>query len=65
VDTVHAAASGDDAIVDAARARVAAGQEVTVVTADRELRARVEAAGATAVGPSWLLDQLPEASEDA
>lgn len=58
VDTLHAPGSGDDAIVDAARAKVAEGCEVTVVTADRELRRRVEAVGARTVGPSWLLDQL-------
>jgi len=58
VDTIHAPASGDDAIVEVARARVADGREVTVVTADRELRARVEAVGARTVGPSWLLDRL-------
>lgn len=39
-------------------AGVPTGAEVTVVTADRDLRARVEAAGATTVGPGWLLDQL-------
>ncbi len=58
VDTIHAPASGDDAIVEAVRARVADGPEVTVVTADRELRARVEAVGARTVGPSWLLERL-------
>jgi len=58
MDTVHAPASGDDAIVEAARARVAGGRDVTVVTADRELRARVEAVGARTVGPSWLLERL-------
>lgn len=58
VDTIHASASGDDAIVEAAHARVADGREVTVVTADRELRTRVEALGARTVGPSWLLDRL-------
>ena len=58
VDTIHAPASGDDAIVEAARARVADARDVTVVTADRELRVRVEAAGARTVGPSWLLDRL-------
>jgi rRNA-processing protein FCF1 len=34
------------------------GREVIVVTADRELRDRVEAVGAGAKGPMWLLDQL-------
>ena len=55
--TVHAPRSGDDAIVEEARTRSGDGWEVTVVTADRGLRARVEAAGATTVGPSWLLDR--------
>ncbi|HET7303117.1 MAG TPA: hypothetical protein VFJ12_01060 [Segeticoccus sp.] len=55
--TVHAAGSGDDAIVDEARARSRDGDEVVVVTADRGLRARVAAAGGTCVGPSWLLDR--------
>ena len=57
--TVHAPGSGDDAIVEAVQAQVAVGdgREVTVVTADRALRARVEAAGAGSVGPSWLLDK--------
>ena len=58
--TVHAAGSGDDAIVEAVEAQidVGDGRGVTVVTADRVLRDRVEAAGARSVGPSWLLDQL-------
>ncbi|GAB2692166.1 PIN domain-containing protein [Nocardia thraciensis] len=52
---VSAAGSGDDAIV----AEVAAARPpVTVVTADRGLRARVEALGARTVGPRWLLDRL-------
>jgi rRNA-processing protein FCF1 len=56
---VRAPGSGDDAIVDAARAAVDAGHApVVVVTADRELRARVEALGATVRGPGWLRDQL-------
>ena len=58
VDTLHAPGSGDDAIVDAARAKVAEGWDVTVVTADRELKGRVEAVGARTVGPSGLLDRL-------
>jgi predicted RNA-binding protein with PIN domain len=58
--TVHATGSGDDAIVEEVMAQVdvADGREVTVVTADRVLRDRVEAAGATSASPSWLLDQL-------
>lgn len=59
VRTLHAPSSGDDAIVQAV-VEAAAGddRDVTVVTADRGLRARVEAAGAMCVGPSWLLDRL-------
>jgi len=34
------------------------GRDVVVVTADRALRDRVAAAGATSKGPGWLLDQL-------
>ena len=58
--TVHALGSGDDAIVEAVRAQVDVGdgRGVTVVTADRVLRERVEAAGAGSASPSWLLDQL-------
>ena len=58
VRTVHAAGSGDDAIVDQVGARRAGGDAVVVATADRELRDRVAAAGGSHVGPSWLLDQL-------
>jgi predicted RNA-binding protein with PIN domain len=60
VRTVHAARSGDDAIVDEVAMQHAIGdrREVIVVTADRELRDRVEAVGACAKGPIWLLDQL-------
>ncbi|MEU6488623.1 NTP pyrophosphohydrolase [Streptomyces sp. NPDC046887] len=46
--------SGDDLIVElagAARAAGAAGRRCVVVTADRELRRRVEAHGAECVGP--------------
>lgn len=55
---VHAGGSGDDAVVEAASTQVAAGHEVVVVTADRVLRERVEAVGASTVGPSWLLEKL-------
>lgn len=60
VRVVNASGSGDDAIVEAVRAETASGdgRGVVVVTADRELRARVEEAGATCRTPSWLLDQL-------
>jgi predicted RNA-binding protein with PIN domain len=58
--TVHALGSGDDTIVESVMAQVDVGdgRGVTVVTADRVLRDRVEAAGAGSVSPSWLLDQL-------
>lgn len=56
--TVHASRDGDEAIVEQARLAADRGSEVTVITADRFLRARVEGAGARAMGPSWLLDQL-------
>ena len=50
-----AGGSGDDLI-----ARLAAdlpGRRL-VVTADRELRGRAQAAGAAVTGPRWLLGQL-------
>jgi predicted RNA-binding protein with PIN domain len=58
--TVHAPGSGDDAIVGAVIEQVDVddGRSVTVVTADRALRDRIEAAGASSVSPAWLLDQL-------
>ena len=55
IHTVHAPGSGDDAIVDQVRARSTNGDEVVVVTADRELRDRLAAAGGSSVGPSLLL----------
>ena len=60
IRTVHAAGSGDDAIVDEVARQHAIGdrREVIVVTADRELRDRVEAVGACTKRPTWLLDQL-------
>jgi len=58
VRTVHARGSGDDAIVDEVRVRATAGDEVVVVTADRELRERVTVAGGSHVGPSWLLARM-------
>jgi hypothetical protein len=59
VETVHAPGSGDDSIVDEVRARSADGDDVVVVTADRELRERVAAVGGSSVGPSWLLSRTP------
>ena len=58
VEVVQAPGSGDDAIVSAAQSAMDAGDgPVVVVTADRELRARVETIGAVVHGPSWLRDQ--------
>lgn len=59
VTVVAAEGSGDDAVVAEVIAAAATGP-VVVVTADRELRARVEAVGAVAVGPRWLLERLPD-----
>ena len=56
VTVIHAEGSGDDALVDVVGG--AAGEVVTLVTADRELRRRAEDLGAEVVGPSWLLDRL-------
>lgn len=56
VRVVHAPRDGDATVVaETARARKA-GRTVHVVTADRELRARVLALGAQVQGPSWLPD---------
>lgn len=55
---VRAPADGDGAIVELAeqlRREGSAEVEVIVVTADRELRARIEAVGARSVGPGALL----------
>jgi len=58
IRTIHAAGSGDDAIVEEVHARRRPGDDVTVVTADRGLRERVAAAGGSCVGPSWLRDRM-------
>ena len=50
-----APASGDDTVVEAVRE---SEPPVLVVTADRGLRSRVEAAGARTTGPRWLTDLL-------
>jgi 8-oxo-dGTP diphosphatase len=57
VRIVQADGSGDDAIV--ALVRELSGRRV-VITADRELRRRCEAAGAEVFGPSWLIGLLRE-----
>nr|WP_221634200.1 hypothetical protein [Nocardioides luti] len=58
VRTVHARGSGDETIVEQVRVAAERGDRVTVVTADRFLRARCEGVGALGVSPSWLLDRL-------
>jgi predicted RNA-binding protein with PIN domain len=57
VTVVHAPQDGDSEIVRQAHKAADAGNDVTVVTADRLLAARVAKAGGT-VGPTWLLDWL-------
>ncbi len=51
VRVVAAAGSGDDRIVEVVATREPTGRDCVVVTADRELRRRVEAYGAECVGP--------------
>ncbi|MFD5215291.1 NUDIX domain-containing protein [Microbacterium sp. NPDC058345] len=58
IDLVRATGHGDDAIVAAAERLIANGRAVTVVTSDRELRERVQHAGANAESAGWLLGQL-------
>jgi 8-oxo-dGTP diphosphatase len=55
VPVIAAPGSGDDTIAEIAADL--AGRRL-VVTADRELRARCVAAGASVTGPSWLLGQI-------
>ncbi|WP_300019582.1 hypothetical protein [Pseudonocardia sp.] len=55
---VRAPADGDAAIVE--RAVELGGTGVVVVTADRGLRVRVRAVGATTTGPRALLDTVSE-----
>ena len=62
VRVMAAAGSGDDAIV--ALVRKLPGRRVVVVTADRELRRRCEAAGATVLGPGWLRGLLDRQHPD-
>lgn len=59
VRVVHAGGSGDDAIVALIQEGVTHAK-MTVVTADRGLRIRVQALGAEAVGPHWLHEKLRE-----
>ena len=55
IRVIHAKGSGDDAIVDLVVQAVADGNEVTVATADRELRVRTQEAGGDVTGPRSLL----------
>ena len=55
VRVVAAPGSGDDTIAELA---ATVGGRRLVVTADRELRGRVAAAGAAVTGPRWLLNLL-------
>ncbi|MGW5150249.1 NYN domain-containing protein [Rhodococcus koreensis] len=55
---VSADGSGDDAIVDVVAAEEDGDRPITVVTADRGLRALVEALGAVTVGPRWLFARI-------
>ncbi|MEU9891386.1 NUDIX domain-containing protein [Sphaerisporangium sp. NPDC051011] len=57
VRAVPARGSGDDAIVDVV-GETRPWEQVLVVTADRELRRRVQELGAEVTGPRWLLGQL-------
>jgi predicted RNA-binding protein with PIN domain len=58
VRTVHAPRDGDATIQAETRDAVERGDRVTVITADRVLRGRVEQLGALPMSPGWLLDQL-------
>lgn len=58
VRVVRAERDGDSAIVDEVARLRADGFAVDVVTADRELRARVAALGATTSGPTALLERI-------
>ncbi|AZS46763.1 Putative 8-oxo-dGTP diphosphatase 3 [Microbacterium oxydans] len=59
VAIIRAEAAGDDAIVAEVERRVAGAERVIAVTSDRELRERVERAGAGQVrSAGWLLEIL-------
>lgn len=59
VAVIRAEAAGDDAIVAEVERRVAGAETVIAVTSDRELRDRVERAGAGQVrSAGWLLENL-------
>ena len=56
VDVQHAPGSGDDLLAELC------GPQTLLVTADRELRDRAQAAGATVIGPRALLDRFASVS---
>lgn len=63
VRVVHAPGSGDDEVV---RQVEAAGRgDVTVVTSDRGLRARVADRDARVVGPRWLRERMSGGGRDS
>jgi 8-oxo-dGTP pyrophosphatase MutT (NUDIX family) len=61
VRVIEAPADGDAAVVAETAELVAAGRTAWVVTADRGLSERVQAAGGEVRGPGWLLSRLPPA----
>lgn len=58
VPVIPAERNGDDTIVELVSAEIRERDRILVVTADRELRSRVEAVGAETLGPRTLLDAL-------
>jgi 8-oxo-dGTP pyrophosphatase MutT (NUDIX family) len=54
----RALGEGDDSILAVAESQRNSGRAVTVVTADAELRTRVEARGCITRGPGWLIGLL-------
>jgi hypothetical protein len=55
VKVLHATGSGDDMLIEVISDTT---DQVTLVTADRELRERAQGLGADVVGPSWLIEKL-------
>ena len=63
VTVLHAPASGDDLLVAVTAEAAEAAEPVTLVSADRALRARVEQLGAGLAAPRWLLQVLDEGGD--
>jgi hypothetical protein len=55
VTVLHAAGGGDEMLLDVTSD---ASDQVTLVTADRELPQQAESLGAEVVGPEWLIQRL-------